>query len=142
MAEPVVRKYVRHYFTDEEKLDVSNKISEAIISKSRLEGDLKTVQSQFRSRITEASAEISGLAQKLNAGWEMQEVECRIVRDFDEGIVRFVSIETDEVVEERPMSIDERQMRLGDTDEETESKSEEAVDEKEEEGETLQDEEI
>ena len=142
--ENVIRKFIRHYFEDSEKLDLSNKMSEAIISKNRFEADLKTVQSQFRSRIQEASAEISGLAQKINSGWEMQEIQCRVIKDFDDGVIRFQSIETDEIVEERPMTIDERQMRLGENDEKAgegqEATGEEGQEEKAEE--TLQEEEI
>ena len=114
MSEETLRRYVRHYLTDEERLEISNKMSEAIIEKTNLEADLKTVHSQFKSRIQETMGQIGTLAQKLNSGWEMREIQCRVIKDYNEGVVRFESIETDEIVDERAMSLDERQMKLGD----------------------------
>jgi hypothetical protein len=114
MNEGAIKTYIRHYFNDQERLDISNKMSEAFIEKSTLEADLKTVQSQFKSRIQEAMGQIGTLAQKLNSGWEMREIQCRVIKDYNEGVVRFESIETDEIVDERPMTLDERQMKIGD----------------------------
>ena len=113
---PIVTRYVRHEFSDQEKLDLSEKIVRAVSDISEAQRALKTFQMQIKGRKQEAEAVISSCASKLNEGYEMKNVPCLMVKDYEAGLISYESVETGEVMEERDMTPEERQMELTEAD--------------------------
>jgi hypothetical protein len=126
---PIVPQYVRHEFTDQEKLELSEKIARAVSDIADAQTALKTFQMQIKGRKQEAEAVINSCASKLNEGYEMKNVVCRVVKDYEAGLISYESVDTGEVVHERDMTPEERQMELTETEEsaEKESAEEESV---------------
>lgn len=107
-----VSEYLKHHFTAEERLKLSEQLSQAVMERSAAEEELQTVKADFKSRITRAEATIADCARKINTGYEMRSVECELVKDFATNTVRYRRLDTGEIVRERAMTAVERQRSL------------------------------
>lgn len=99
-------------FTEAEKVDMVGAAGSAYRDLKKAQDDLATVKAQFQSKIKEHEAEISSLFERINTGWEMQSVACREVKDFATGSVIVFRDDTEEMIEERAMTAEERQPAL------------------------------
>lgn len=91
---------------------MADEIANAIRNLNKAQDDLASVSAQYKSEQKKFEAEIASLAEKLNSGWEMRNVGCREVRDFNTGSVYVFREDTEELIEERAMSAEERQAEL------------------------------
>jgi hypothetical protein len=87
-AKPVPRitpkvevKFVRHNFSDAEKLVFGNDLGQAIAAARAVETEFNTVKASFKLRAEEAKTRIDSLGTKLQAGFEMREARCVVVYD-------------------------------------------------------------
>jgi hypothetical protein len=78
----------------------------------RLNEDLASIKADFKSRITNKEGEISNYSRMLNAGHEMANIECEVVRDHKDKMVRIYRLDTGDFVRERRMTLDEQQRSL------------------------------
>ena len=74
-------KFVRHDFSNEEKLKFGSQLGEAISKARAVETEFNTVKASFKLRGEEAKTQIDSLGTKLQAGFEMREARCRVVYD-------------------------------------------------------------
>ena len=79
----------------------------------------------MKSRITSLEATIKEKVSKINAGYEMIAVECHIVKDYNDSIIRYVRMDTGDEVDSRDMTIEERQMRIDEIDKDVSADDEE-----------------
>jgi ribosomal protein S15P/S13E len=101
---------IKHFFTNEEKLLVAEKQSAVTIRAEELEDEFKSISKDYKSRIETANLEAKGCARKIADGYEMQRMDVCVERDMELRIIKFIDPDTGELLEERPMSIDERQL--------------------------------
>ena len=112
IEEKNLTKLLRVNFTAKEKLDIGDQMANAIRNIKQAEDDLASVSSQYKSEIKKYNAELTGLAEKLNSGWEMRNVTCLLIQDFNLKSYVIKRLDTTEIVEERALSADELQMGL------------------------------
>jgi len=112
MEERKFNRLLKVSFTPPEKIEMSEQIASAIRNLKKVQDDLATVKAQFQSKIKEHEAEIASLSERINSGWEMRNVGCREVRDFNTGSVYVFRDDTEELIEERAMTAEERQPEL------------------------------
>jgi len=74
-------KFVKHTFTDAERLQFASSLGAAIAAARNVESEFKSVKASFNLRTEEAKAKIDSLGDKLQAGFEMREARCRVVYD-------------------------------------------------------------
>ncbi len=74
-------KFVKHTFTDFERLEFASSLGQAIAAARNVESEFKSVKASFNLRTEEAKAKIDSLGDKLQAGFEMREKRCRVVYD-------------------------------------------------------------
>lgn len=84
MTPKIEVKFVRHDFTNEEKLKFGSQLGEAISKARAVETEFNTVKASFKLRAEEAKTQIDSLGTKLQAGFEMREARCRVVYDAKE----------------------------------------------------------
>jgi hypothetical protein len=99
-------------FSPPEKIEMSEQIANAIRNLKKAQDDLASVAAQFKSEIKKFEGEIASLAEKVNSGWEMRNIPCREVKDFSVGAVLVFRDDTQELIEERAMTAEERQPEL------------------------------
>lgn len=70
----------------------------------------KKVVDGFKTEIEIIESNMTAMARVLRQGFEMRPIECREIYDYNVGIVQMVRLDTGEVVWDRQMNDDERQM--------------------------------
>lgn len=81
MHAKIEAKFVRHEFTDPEKIQFGKDLGNAISAARAVEAEFNTVKAQFKLKTEEAKARIDSLGTKLQSGFEMREKRCRVVYD-------------------------------------------------------------
>lgn len=100
--------------TEEELREVGRRMARSVQEKKEAEDALKNVKKQYEQVITGADAQINLCASKIQSGYEFREVECEVLRNYESGIIFVVRCDTGEQESSRPMTKEERQMRLED----------------------------
>jgi hypothetical protein len=107
-----VHELVKHMFSPDEKKEIASEMAQKIIDLQRADEERKTVSSRFKSRIDRLQAEINRAAEKLNSGYEMQEVECDVIPDYDNKVFCYYRTDTDQMVKQKPMTADDLQRKI------------------------------
>ena len=110
--EVLIKEYLKCQLTEKEKTELSAKIAKAISDRASAEAKLKEVGASIKAQIAQLDAEISEKALQINNGYEYRNVECRMDKDYRLGSVTITRLDTGEVIRERPMTAEERQMEL------------------------------
>jgi len=105
---------LKYEFNDTELQDLARKALEKTRDIDELEDEKKSVMSEYKNKIDRATAELNVKRRKYLDGFEVRQVECRVERDYDREVIRYVRIDTGEELEGRTMTAQERQMRLDD----------------------------
>ena len=112
MPERIVPKQVRHDFTQAEKARLGVEMAEIELTISEKKDELDTFKAQIKSDTTALEARLNSIAHKLRSGFEIRTVDCRMEMDFESNSIRFVRTDTGDLLEERAMSLEERQREL------------------------------
>jgi len=111
----VPRKVVRELpvkLTEAEMAGVAKEIGRLNRERSAMEAQAKVSASQWKDRIGGLDAQIGDLATKADIGVENRPVDCEEIHDYRLGEVRVTRIDTQDTLEVRPMTADERQPSL------------------------------
>ena len=79
-------------------------LADLMAEKDRLEDAKKSAADHFKSKISETEAKCRGVYLVIRQGYEMREVQCRRVQDYDRRVVEIVREDTGEIVSSRPMN--------------------------------------
>ena len=112
MAQKKITQHLKVTLTDEQKKGYSEEIAQAVEEVAEGQNELKFVSTEIKARIQTSEAKLKELANKIRAGYEMKPVECLQTMDFSNGTVKIVRLDTDEIVLERAMTVEERQPEL------------------------------
>jgi hypothetical protein len=104
--------------TEEEFRERSIHLARTLDKVEDLETEKKSVADRYKSRISELLSGLSSYRAAIRDGWEMRDVECDEMMDYENGIVKIVRTDTLEVVDERPITDAERQLYLEGTEKE------------------------
>lgn len=104
----------KHEFSVDELNDLGRKALEKTRDIDELEDDKKAVVSEFKNKIDRATSELNIKRRKYLDGFEIRQVECKVERDYENSIIRYIRVDTGEELEAREMSTQEKQMRLDD----------------------------
>lgn len=72
------QRNLEYYFSDDEKLEMSQQLAVETQNKRRLEDQKKAVTSQYGSQISEKVEAINNLSDKLASGYEYRNIECSV----------------------------------------------------------------
>ena len=102
----------KYEFKDFELKAIAKNMANAVSDIETLTDRLKSVKSQIKAEIDEATAVMNSCAKKLQTGYEMRDLDCEVVYDFKGGQVLYISEETGETVKSRKMTDEDRQQEL------------------------------
>lgn len=92
------------------------KIGQQLGDLDNVEDQIKTSQAAavagFKARLADNQAERKQLSMCLRTGLQQRVAECQVVYDYDAGLVKYVELESGQVVKTRDMSKEERQLNL------------------------------
>ena len=104
---------VKYSFDDEEKKNIANRLAESVKKLNEIKKEKKEVTSNFNEKIDAESVEINTLAQKIRDGFELRNVECKIIKDYDDKKIIYKRLDNNEIVKTKEMDDNELQMNLG-----------------------------
>ena len=88
-----------HDLTNEEKLELQNKIMKFLDTKQDLESELESAQAEFKrrkadieKRTKDVDTDIYKVRSEIKVGREMRKYNCNIMRDVDSRTVKYVAI--------------------------------------------------
>lgn len=111
-APVIVNKELRYYFTDGDRLKMGDEMAKASEELEALEEEKADFAAKMKAKMGEAQGILKGTGRKIRMGFEMRMIECRMEKDFLTNTVRITRQDTGELVEERALTIEERQRFL------------------------------
>lgn len=108
-----IRKELTCTLDDSELAKYGRELSGRLSDLASIELEKKEAADNFKSRMSKIDKAIGEIQRKLHDGSEERVIECEQVLSFDTATVTIIRKDTGEVVEERPMTDEERQMPLG-----------------------------
>jgi hypothetical protein len=100
--------------TPSEIIEKATTLAEHVTEIATLEEQKKSSASSFKEQIESKKTLIVDISRQIRIRKEVRGVECEIRRDYLNGVVRVFRNDTAELVSTRRMSVDERQLALGD----------------------------
>lgn len=76
---------IRYAFTPDELANKSRQLANACDERSNIVAEKKSVMSDFKSKIDAKDAIVSLLSGHICNGYEMKNVECDVIKDFEKG---------------------------------------------------------
>jgi len=104
--------------TDPEVLEFADQLARSVDESTRLEEEKKALTDSFKAKITEVEAKIQKLTNYVRNRYDYRPVDCEQTMDNNKGTSVIVRIDTNEVIEERNLTYEERQGNLFKDDEE------------------------
>lgn len=111
----IEKLYLKYTFDELEKKEIAENLA---IQTRNLDGILdakKSAAAPFKSEEEAVKMEINTAARKYSDGYEMRNIECKVLFNYDSSSVTYVRIDNHEIVSVRKMRDDERQMKIEDT---------------------------
>lgn len=110
---PIVEKrLVKHTFTPEELLDLSDRLCNALAAEQNVNAEFDAVKQTFKGRISAAESDVMTLSSTLRARFEMRQKECEIRFRLADKKKDVVCVETGELIATEDMTDNDLQMEL------------------------------
>ncbi len=104
---------LKHALTFSEKQALIEETAQAVQKKARLNDALKASAQEIKSRIAEQETVLNKNAALICQGYEMRETPIEIEMNYRIGKVIKYRLDTLDVIEDRPMTAEERQQQMG-----------------------------
>ena len=98
--------------TDDDRLEIAVKLADLDSEENRVEVEKRNSAAAFSSQLNAIKSEQKMLFQQHRDGFVVEQVECYWEMDAAEGVVRYISVETEEMISSRKMTNEERQLKL------------------------------
>lgn len=108
--------FLKYEYSAEERTDIAGLLAAKTQTLDRVRDDKKAAAAQFKSQEDQIQAEINDAAKKYSNGFDMRDIECEVVMDYENGIVRYYRTDNGLMAQERKMTNGERQQRLDEVD--------------------------
>lgn len=103
---------LRCELTKEELDELAGRLAEEQLELQELEEQKKAVTKDFAGRIEAVQARIRSGSNTFRQRWEMREVECVEVKDYDRGTCYSKRLDTGEVIKQRKLTSAELEREL------------------------------
>jgi len=77
-----------------------------------LEDERKGIIDEYKGKISEVQGRVTKLKAVIQSGSEQRDVACRIVKDFKEGEILVIRLDTEEVIDKTPMKSEQQDMHF------------------------------
>ncbi len=100
---------IKHELTLEEQRMKGHLLAEQQEQLVKKEDEKTIFNQKIKKEIDTITKSIDQNAQELRQGWELRQVPCEALYDYSTGRVSITRADTQELIDERAMTIDERQ---------------------------------
>lgn len=77
---------IRYAFSPDDIQEKAKRMAASVQKKSSINDELKSIKSDFKSRLDQEDAIINQMGQHIANGYDNRNVECDVVKDFEKGI--------------------------------------------------------
>lgn len=98
--------------SDDDRMRLGKELAEAMCEKARIEYEKTCSTRRYKNLIAEQDSRAARASEALRDGYEMREVEVKLVRDADAGVMRTVRVDTGECVHTRYLETSDVQAEL------------------------------
>lgn len=112
------RELCKCMLTTAEKLAYGQKMADATQEIRQLNDQLAGMKKDFQARIEQREATVGLMSAALRSGYEHRDTDVEIVNDWTDKTIKVIRMDTHEVIRERTMTDDERQIPLDVVEEE------------------------
>ena len=105
-------EFCKYTFTEDEKKALASEMAQSVSSLQSAEDQKKAIMSDLKGQIDSLQAKVNSSATKLNNGYEMRQIKCEVVADYDAKLWTFIRTDNGEIAKERRMTQDDLQKRL------------------------------
>jgi hypothetical protein len=112
MENEKTKEYLKCPLTEAEMKAQAEKMAQNLSQIAQYEADLKSIKNQIGADIARCQADLGSAVEKFRSGFEMRNVDCEVVKTFELNMVRTYRLDTGELIRERAMTLEERQMML------------------------------
>ena len=117
MAKDVIQKTqephrVKCVLTADEKAEAAMELANTYQAMESLAIERKTVMSEFKQRKEKLEEQIHTTSLMVKEGVAMRSVKCELQLNYSKLRATIIRLDTEEIVEEREMTNDEKQMKL------------------------------
>lgn len=110
--ERIVTEFIKHMFTETEKQGIATKMALQVVELQQAEDNKKAIMSDFKSQIDGIQAKINLAATRVNNGYEMRSIKCRIEPDWDEKMWKYYRVDTEKLAKTKAMTSDDLQRKF------------------------------
>jgi hypothetical protein len=103
-----------HALTDEERRVAANSLAKTLSELEDVEKERKVVNSSFKTKYDGLKRKIAYLGSSVLTGEDQRSIECTRITNYTKGTMVLIRVDTGQVVEERSLSNDEKQMEFDD----------------------------
>lgn len=107
-----VKKNLLYQFTEPELKKIGQEMAFMVGELEAVEQEKKDVMAGFKDRMDALSTKIKEAAHKINTGQEQRLIDCEVRKDFARNVVEVFRLDTYGLVEERALTVEERQQEL------------------------------
>jgi hypothetical protein len=107
-----VTVYGKHNFNEEEKRQVAADLAEKVQESKRIEDEMVSMKSSFKSKLDVTEALINKLSVDYACGYEMRMLPCSVEFDTKKKEKKFYEAETGALIKTEPMTEEDLQKEL------------------------------
>lgn len=104
----------RHQYTAEELAAKKEEVISILNQIEKREKEMKDFCDPLKHQNKLKTQELMEVRTSINVGFQMEERECFLIPDFTNKSIQYLSVDTNELLWERPMRPDERQYAMAD----------------------------
>ena len=108
------KEWCRYEFSADELKEVASIMAEKTQELDDIELQKKSAMSSFKERLDSCKMEVVSHARLYKDGYEMRDIECEEIKDFDSGIIQYIRTDTGTIARTKKMSAEDRQRGVAD----------------------------
>jgi hypothetical protein len=127
MEKEIVKEYLKCMLTQAQLKEQAEKMADNLSQIAQYEADLKSIKRQIEADIAKCQSELTSAHERYRSRFEMKNVDCEVRKNFETNTVTVIRTDTGEVVRERALTAEERQLMLELEKKETEPPAQESL---------------
>lgn len=118
---------VKCKLTVDAKAEAAMQLAEAYTTLESLAIEKKTAMTEFKQRKEKIEEQVHVLSLKVKSGFEPRDIKCELQLNYTKLRATLIRLDTHDIVEERDMTADEKQMKLQEKKKNTKKSMKESV---------------
>lgn len=102
----------KYKFSDDEIQDMRKEHTDVIIEEEIILDEIKAFREERKLPLKNLKEQSKKLRKHIKNGYEIRDVECSLVPNFETGMMQYISNDTQEIIIERKLQPNEKQYRI------------------------------